>query len=161
MERAPESGEQPGEPTETAVRLTSGQRRALAALLQQVAQAVEHFEAWTGETLPDHPTYVERVDGFTDGERRALVETATALVREANSLAAACRIETRETSIRTALAGTFNILWSDVEDFAGERLEGYGPVGPGVRSLVGPHIAGLARLSLRLADLAANQRGQP
>lgn len=140
-----------------AVRLHPNHRRALAALLAQIAEAIGRYETWTNDRLEERLTFAKRPDDLTDGERRALHHTALELVRETNRLAELFNLETQDVSVRAALAGAFTVLWSDIEDSGPKRLAGYGAVSPEVRALLEPEIKSLADLSLRLAQLASGQ----
>jgi hypothetical protein len=133
--------------------LTAGQRRAIGALLHQVARAVERFESLTGLPLDERLKYVEVVDNLSVGERGTARSLASELVREANALAALCRIPPETASVRATLAGEFSVLWADAEDTGPSRLEGYGPVAPETAQRIAPHARRIARLSLALAHI--------
>jgi hypothetical protein len=141
----------------SAVRLHRNHRRVLAALLAQIAEAIARYENWTNNPLEERLTFAKRPDDLTDGERHALHDAALELVREANRLAEIFDLETQENSVRASLSGAFTVLWSDIEDSGPKRLVGYGPVSPEVRALLEPEIRRLARLSLRMAQLASGR----
>lgn len=149
----------PGAP----VRLTPGQRRAIGALLHQVARVIERFELVTGLRLDERLNYVELVDNLSPGERATACALATELVREANALAALCHIPPETASIRATLAGEFSVLWADAEDTGPSRLEGYGPVASETARRIAPHTRRMARLSLALAhlDTATSREAAP
>lgn len=141
---------------EPALRLTTGQRRAIGALLHQVARAVERFEMVTGLPLDERLNYVEVVDNLSANERTTARSLASGLVREANALAALCCIPPETASVRATLAGEFSILWADAEDTGPSRLEGYGSVAPETARRIAPHTRRIARLSLALAHIEAS-----
>lgn len=160
----PEPGSHAAEPDPGApVRLTPGQRRAIGALLHQVARAVERLELATGLRLDERLNYVEVVDNLTAEERAAARTLATDFVREANALAALCHIPPEAASVRATLAGEFSVLWADAEDTGPSRLEGYGPVSPETARRVAPHTRRMARLSFALAhlDTATSREAAP
>jgi hypothetical protein len=138
------------------VPLTNGQRRALAALLTQIARAVERYEALLGVQLSERLTYVVAHDTLTPAEQDLIYHTLTVLVREANALATLCHIPTQVREVRSLLAGEFNILWSDAEDTGPDGLVGYGPVHPQARQALSQPIRTLAWLSLCIGEIAGS-----
>lgn len=144
-------------------RLTTGQRRAIGALLHQVARAIERFELVTGLRLEERLKYVEVVDNLSADERATAWALASELVREANALAALCHIPPETASVRATLAGEFSVLWADAEDTGPSRLEGYGPVAPETVRRIAPYTRRIASLSLALAhlDTATSREAAP
>ena len=132
-------------------------QRALAGLLMQIADVIARYETWTNDPLEEHLTFAERPDDLTDIERDALHDLAHELVRETNRLAATFGLKPHGSSMRASLAGAFTILWSDIEDSGPKHLVGYGPVSPEVRAHLEPCITRLARLSLRMSQVASGR----
>jgi hypothetical protein len=137
--------------------LTNGQRRALAALLVQIARVVERYESLLGVRLTEQMTFVRDQDTLRDEDRELLHQTLTLLVREANSLAALCRTPVHVRNVHSILASEFNILWSDVEDTRPSNLVGYGPLHPRSRQALAEPIKTLAALSLCASEIAGSQ----
>jgi hypothetical protein len=148
----------PSVPYDTAaVPLTNGQRRALAALLMQIARAVGRYEALLGVRLSEQMTFVQDQDTLRDEDRELLHQTLTVLVKEANALAALCRTPVQVRDVRSMLASELNILWSDVEDTRPSNLIGYGPLHPRTRQALAEPIKALAWLSLCAAEIAGSE----
>lgn len=136
------------------VALTEGQRRAIGSLLSQVAQAVARYETLGGAPLEERLGYTQVRNELQGIEITQLYAVMTALVHEANALATLCTIPAQWPDVRAALAGQFNILWSDAEDTGPSRLTGYGSLHPATATTLGPHITALARLSFLVTSIA-------
>lgn len=134
--------------------LTAGQRRAIAAMLLQVAHAVAHIETLLHQPLGEPIRYVVTRNDMDGAEREWIMAAATELVREANALAEVCAIPPRYTDVRATLGGEFSILWSDAVDTGPSRLTGYGVLKPESAAAIAPHVSAIARLSMLIARRA-------
>lgn len=157
--RSEPSAPNPGNPGPP--RLTFGQKSAIQALLQRVAQVLERYEQARGVPLEERLEFLPPDPPLTAAERAQLDPLMRELTRAANALAGAAAVAPPRRDMRGLLRGESSVMWSDAEDTSIRRLAAYGSVSKEAQTVLGPEIERLIRAADALASLHNTSTSPP